>query len=797
MTAAITALNVRLGLDASLFSEGADLARAEVNRVAAVMRQSVPPAERFQKEVELLDRAFSEAGKQSKEYANALEFLNQKHKQGAYSEEAVKSQEMLNSRMREGEQVTKSVMTSQERYAQEVARLNQLRREGVVNEETHRRALEAAKAGTDEARTALEQHNRITASVMTSQERYAQEVRKLNQLRRDGTITEETHTRALAAAKAKTDEAKAATDRHNRTMAEAKQITMAMLSPAERYQMSVQRLGQLHRTGAIDSVTYRRAMAQADAELRKLTTTTVAATKGHSQLTSQVKSFVAAYVGIQTVTKSISLAIEAEQAAASFNVLAGSVNNANYLLSQMRAFSDVSPLSFGGVQDAAKTLLAFNVPVQDVMQTMQMLGDVSMGNEERFKSLTLAFAQVSAAGKLTGQDLLQFVNAGFNPLQEISKRTGESMTELRDRMSQGAITSAEVSQAFADATGEGGKFHGMTEELADTMGGQLAIAMADLEKAGIRVGESLAPLIIMLTEGFEDSSGALNGVLFLIEKLADGLAFIVAVATDATKIIAAIFRGETYDTLTVPIDTTSKFLDSLDERDRERERALHETATAFDQAAASEATVSREGVDEINESFDKTIAKIEQQIAAMGMSAEAARQLELAAEGYTEEQAKQISAQETVLAQLKEQEKIESDLAKQRTKEAEELAKALEEVDRAFTSEVASTMAAVEAYYEQQRAENEKRRADVSAGPGAGIGVGSAEAVKFRADQINSRIGAAAVPDLPTPGEKEIADKQKEMLIAQREANRKQAEQLETAKELLIAFKENGFKRIR
>ena len=68
-----------------------------------------------------------------------------------------------------------------------------------------------------------------------------------------------------------------------------------------------------------------------------------------------------------------------------------------------------------------------------------MLGDVSQGNKERFDSLTLAFAQVGSAGKLSGQDLLQFVNAGFNPLNEISKMTGESMAELKERMSAGGV----------------------------------------------------------------------------------------------------------------------------------------------------------------------------------------------------------------------------------------------------------------------------------------------------------------------------------------------------------------------
>ena len=73
----ITALNVRLGIDVSNFSEGVNLAQNEVRAVSAVMRQSVPAAEKFQQELTRLDKAFSDVGKQSAQYANAVEFLHQ------------------------------------------------------------------------------------------------------------------------------------------------------------------------------------------------------------------------------------------------------------------------------------------------------------------------------------------------------------------------------------------------------------------------------------------------------------------------------------------------------------------------------------------------------------------------------------------------------------------------------------------------------------------------------------------------------------------------------------------------
>src|SRR5690606_1359574 len=161
-----------------------------------------------------------------------------------------------------------------------------------------------------------------------------------------------------------------------------------------------------------------------------------------------------------------------EQASAAFEVLTGSVNNARVMMQQVRDFSDVSPLTFSGAQAAAKQMLAFNIPVQDVARNLKMLGDISGGNQQRFDMLTLAFSQMSAAGRMMGQDLLQMINAGFNPLQEISRKTGESLVDLKKRMEDGKISSQEITDAFVSATSEGGRFHGLTERLAQTMGGK-------------------------------------------------------------------------------------------------------------------------------------------------------------------------------------------------------------------------------------------------------------------------------------------------------------------------------------
>lgn len=140
-------------------------------------------------------------------------------------------------------------------------------------------------------------------------------------------------------------------------------------------------------------------------------------------------------------------------------------------LDEIKAFAVESPLSLTGVSQAAQTLLSFNVEADKTIPIIKQIGDISMGNEERFKSLTLAFAQMSSAGKLMGQDLLQMINAGFNPLQEISEKTGKSISVLRKEMETGAISSEMVAEAFRNATDEGGRFYGMTQKQAEGIKG--------------------------------------------------------------------------------------------------------------------------------------------------------------------------------------------------------------------------------------------------------------------------------------------------------------------------------------
>ena len=146
------------------------------------------------------------------------------------------------------------------------------------------------------------------------------------------------------------------------------------------------------------------------------------------------------------------------------------------------------------VYDMGVQMLANGIQDTDVMPLMNMLGDISMGDSDKLGQLSLAFAQISGKGKLAGQELLQMINAGFNPLQVISEKTGESMASLQEKMGKGTISVQQVRWAMEQATGPGGKFNNMLQDVANTPYGQLENLKGQFDQLVISLGETFLPV---------------------------------------------------------------------------------------------------------------------------------------------------------------------------------------------------------------------------------------------------------------------------------------------------------------
>lgn len=232
------------------------------------------------------------------------------------------------------------------------------------------------------------------------------------------------------------------------------------------------------------------------------------AARESSRVDSYMKNIgrgIAAAFTLNTANQFISQVVrvrgEIQALESSFTTLLGSKSKGDAMLAEIRKYAVETPYSLSDVSKSAQTMLAFNIEAEKVIPTLKQIGDVAMGDGQKMQSLVLAFSQMSSTGRLMGQDLLQMINAGFNPLVQISERTGESLTKLKKKMEDGKISVEMVAQAFTDATSEGGKFYGMMEQQAGGIQGSLA----GLEDAWLNfyneIGEKSEGLIVDSIQG--------------------------------------------------------------------------------------------------------------------------------------------------------------------------------------------------------------------------------------------------------------------------------------------------------
>lgn len=185
--------------------------------------------------------------------------------------------------------------------------------------------------------------------------------------------------------------------------------------------------------------------------------------------------------------------LQAQSRQASFEVMAGKEQGTK--LNQGLTSYAQDSIYGNEVYQNAQTMLGFGVSAKEVLPDIKMLGDVAMGDANKLGFLSLAFSQVQAAGKLTGQDLLQFINAGFNPLKEIADKTKLSFGDLKEAMSDGAISADMVKAAFQSATGPGGRFFEMTKKIAETDFGKWQAFQGQIGGFAMKVGGMLAPVL--------------------------------------------------------------------------------------------------------------------------------------------------------------------------------------------------------------------------------------------------------------------------------------------------------------
>ena len=209
-----------------------------------------------------------------------------------------------------------------------------------------------------------------------------------------------------------------------------------------------------------------------------------------------------------------------------------SKEKANELMAQMTELAAKTPFGLEEVSEGAKRLLAFQVPAEEVTETLRRMGDVAAGLGVPMERLIHVYGQVKAQGRMFTNDLYQFMNAGIPMISELSKAVDKSETEIKEMVAEGKIGFAEVQAVIKNMTDEGGTFYNLMDAQSKSLSGQISNLRDNFDQMLNEIGKSSEGIV----------SGAIKGVSFLVEnyetigKLIAGL--IVSYGTYRAALIA-------------------------------------------------------------------------------------------------------------------------------------------------------------------------------------------------------------------------------------------------------------------
>ena len=207
------------------------------------------------------------------------------------------------------------------------------------------------------------------------------------------------------------------------------------------------------------------------------------------------------------ISQMIAVRSEFQQLEISFGTMLKSKEKANALMAELIDLAAKTPFGLQEVSEGAKRLLAFQIPAQEVTETLRRMGDVAAGLGVPMGQLIHVYGQVKAQGKLMTNDLYQFMNAGIPIIAELSKVVGKSETEIKDMVSAGKIGFPEVQAVIKNMTNEGGLFFNLMAEQSKSLGGQISNLQDNFDQMLNEIGKA--------SEGAV--SGAISSVSFLVE----------------------------------------------------------------------------------------------------------------------------------------------------------------------------------------------------------------------------------------------------------------------------------------
>jgi tape measure domain-containing protein len=241
-----------------------------------------------------------------------------------------------------------------------------------------------------------------------------------------------------------------------------------------------------------------------------------ASVKAFGSVASQVAASVgAAFGGLSAIgftQWAIGLAAETSKVNAQFTALIGNAGQAQQLLQQIKDIGRTSVIDNQSLAGAARTFMAAGMSIDELVPTIRALTIAGLDNREAFQGMAMQFAKIISQGKVQGDELNVLTEWGWNPLNQIVAKTGETMAEARKRVEQGGVTAREVSQALQDFAGANSKMAGAAAAASQTLSGQYQALQKDVQSMATAFGQRLEPAALATVEAMRGIIEIISGV---------------------------------------------------------------------------------------------------------------------------------------------------------------------------------------------------------------------------------------------------------------------------------------------
>jgi tape measure domain-containing protein len=229
---------------------------------------------------------------------------------------------------------------------------------------------------------------------------------------------------------------------------------------------------------------------------------------------------------IQGVKKSVAAYADLESQTVKLKTLFGD-GVALPMIHEFKELARVTPLTTKGLIDSAVIWKSYGNTTDGITERMRRLGDISGGNAEKMKLLTIAVAQVNAQGKLMGQEKNQLINAGMN-LSEVAKAAGIEMENFADAMKAGKISAEHLNTAIENMTNEGGSHYGFMADQAETLLGKTEIMKNTFEEMFQQFGRAAdnTGMFDLFLDPMTGFAGLLRDISGYIADIGEGIAVI-------------------------------------------------------------------------------------------------------------------------------------------------------------------------------------------------------------------------------------------------------------------------------